>query len=71
MVQKLRDYFVLYVITIQLIMRVQENIEVASMSQRPRLTLSIISEDISLVTTVMQQYEKCKTIARGGKKLAF
>ena len=55
MVQNLRAYVILYVIAIHLIMCVQENIELFSTSQRPRWRLSIISGDISLATTIMQQ----------------
>ena len=54
MVQNLGAYSILHVATIKWIMCVQENIELSSMSQRPRLSSSIISGDFSLATTVMQ-----------------
>ena len=37
-VQNLRAYFILHVVTIKWIMYVQENIQLSSMSQRPRLS---------------------------------
>ena len=46
MVQNLRAYSILYVVTIKWIMRVQDNIEL--------LSSSIISGDFSLATTIMQ-----------------
>ena len=52
-VQNLRAYSILHVVAIKWIMFVQENIEPPSMSQRPRLSSSIISEDFSLATTIM------------------
>ena len=54
MVQNLRAYSILPVVTINWIMCMQENIELSSMSQRPRLSSSIISADLSLATTIMQ-----------------
>ena len=54
MVQNLRAYSILDVATIKWIMCVQENIELSSMSQRPRLSSSITSGDFSLATTIMQ-----------------
>ena len=54
MVQNLRAYSILHVATIKWIMCVQENIELSSMSQGPRLSSSIISGDFSLDTTIMQ-----------------
>ena len=70
MVQNLMAYFILYVIAIQLITCVQEKIEISSMSQRPRLSLSIISGHISGATMIMQKHENYKTLAMGDKKLA-
>ena len=54
MVQNLRAYSILHVVTIIWIMCVQENIELSSMSQRPRLSSTMISGDLSLATTIMQ-----------------
>ena len=54
MVQNLRAYSIFRVATIKRIMRVQENIELSSMSQRPRLSSSVISGDFSLATTILQ-----------------
>ena len=54
MVQNLRAYSIIHVATIKWIMCVQENIELSSMSQRPKLSSNMISEDFSLVTTIMQ-----------------
>ena len=47
MVQNLKAYFILYVIAVQLKMCVHENIQLSSISQRRRLSLSVISEDTS------------------------
>ena len=44
MVQNLRAYPILHVATIKWIVCAQENIELSSMSQRPRLSSSIIQE---------------------------
>ena len=52
--KNLRAYFILHVVTIKWIMSVQENIELSSMSQRPRLSYSIIYGDYSLATRIMQ-----------------
>ena len=54
MVQNLRAYSILHVATIKWIMFEQENIELSSMSQRPRMSSSIISGDLSLATKIMQ-----------------
>ena len=70
MVQRLTAYFTFYAITMKWTMCVQKNSEVSNTSQRPRLSLSIISGDISLVTMIMQPLEQCKTILRFCKKLA-
>ena len=52
-VQNLEAYFILYIILIQFKMCVHDNFEPSSLSQTPRLSLSIISGGISLVTTIM------------------
>ena len=51
---KSESLFILHVVAIKWTMHVQENIEPPSMSQRPRLSSSIISGDFSLATTIMQ-----------------
>ena len=53
-VQNLRAYSIRHVATIKSLMCVQGNIELSSMSQRPRLSSFIISGDFSLATTIMQ-----------------
>ena len=54
MVQNLRAFSILHVATIKWIMCVQENVELHSMSQRPRLSSSIISGDFSLAIAIIQ-----------------
>ena len=54
MVQDLRAYSILHVVAIKWILCVQEKSELSSMSQRPRLSSSIISGDLSLATRMMQ-----------------
>ena len=54
MVQNLRAYFILYVITIKCIKCMQENIEFSSMLQRPRLISIKILGDLSLATMIQQ-----------------
>ena len=55
MVQDLRHYLMLYDITIKCAMCMQEKIEFVSISQRPRLSSTKISGDISLATKINQQ----------------
>ena len=55
MVQNLRAYFMLHVITIKWMMWVQEKIEPTGMSQRPRLSSTKISRVLSLVAKIKQQ----------------
>ena len=54
-VQNRRAYSILHVVAIKWIMCVQENIELPSMSQRPRLSSSIISGDFSFAATTIMQ----------------
>ena len=65
-----RNHMLQSVIATQFIMCEQENIEICSLSQGSRWSLCIASGDISSATKIKQQYEKCKTISRGCKKLA-
>ena len=67
MVQNLRAYSILHVATIKWIMCVQENIELTSILQRPRLSSTIISGDFSLATRIMQP-EECKENSQGWQK---
>ena len=53
----------------QVVMRLEEKIEPSRMSQRPQLSSNKISSYLSL-TTKINQHKNCKTITRGGKKLA-
>ena len=55
MLQNLRAFFIIYVKTIKWIMHVQEEIEVSSIPQIPRLSSIKISEDLSLATKKKQQ----------------
>ena len=55
MVQNLRAYFILYVITIKCIKYMQEKIEFSCMLQRPWLITTKISGDLPLVTMIKQQ----------------
>ena len=55
MTQNLRASFLFYVITIQLIMCVQEKSELFGMSQRPRSSWKEISGDYSLAAKIKQQ----------------
>ena len=54
-VQNLRAYSILHVVKIKWIMCVQENIELSTMSQRSRLSSSIISGDFSFAATTTMQ----------------
>ena len=55
MVQILRAYFILYVITIKCIKCMQEKIEFSCMLQKPRLISAKILGDLSLATMIEQQ----------------
>ena len=71
MVQNLRAYSILHVATIKwiIIMCMQENIELSSMSQRPRLSSSM-SGDFFASYNDNAVTRKMKKIPRGGKRLA-
>ena len=55
MVQNMRAYFILYVITIKCIKSMQEELEFSCMLQRPRLISTKVSADLSLATMIKQQ----------------
>ena len=55
MVQNLRVYFILYIITIKWIMCVQENVELSGMLQRPSLSSTEISGDLPFAGKIKQQ----------------
>ena len=55
MVESLRAYFMHHLITIKWAMCVQKNIEHSSMPERPRLSSTKISGDISLAIKIKQQ----------------
>ena len=55
MIQNLRAYFMLHVITSKWMMCVQDKIEPTGMSQRPRLSSTKISGDLSIVAKIKQQ----------------
>ena len=59
MVQNLRAYFMLYVVTIKCIKCKQENIELSCMSQRPRLisTKSLADKDKAAIK-ILQEYSQ-------------
>ena len=65
MVQNLRAYFILYDITMKLIMYVQEKIELSSMSQRPRLSSTTISGDFSFNYKDKATIKNCKINSQG------
>ena len=54
MAQNPRACSIRHVVAVKWIICMQENIELSSMSQRPRLSSSIISADLSLAATIMQ-----------------
>ena len=54
MVQNLRAYFMLYVITIKCINCMQERIEFSRMLQGPNLISTTILGDLSLATMIKQ-----------------
>ena len=72
MVQNMRGYFILHVITIKCINCMQEKAEFSCKFQRPTLISTKILGDLSLATKIKQQkitIENCKQILRGGKKM--
>ena len=72
MVQNMRAYFILYVITITCIKCMQEMTEFCYMLQKPRLISSKVLEDLFLATKIKQQEttkRNCKKIRRGSKKM--
>ena len=73
MVQNMRAYFTPNVITIKCINCMQEKTEFSCKLQRPWLISTKILGDLSLATKIKQQkatIKNCKTILRGGKKMA-
>ena len=54
-VQSLRAYFILYVITMKFIKCVEEKIEFSCMLQRPRLISTEIVGHVSMATKIKQQ----------------
>ena len=75
MVQNMRAYFILHVITIQFINCMQEKTEFSCKLQRPTLISAKILGDLSFAATKIKQQKttikNCKKILRGGKKMAF
>ena len=69
MVQDLKAYFILQVITIKWSIYVQEKTKPSSMSQKPRLSSTKISGDL-LGYKDKATTENFKTFCWGGKKLA-
>ena len=69
MVQNLRAYFILHVITIKCIKCMQEKIELSCMLQRPRLISTNIVGNLSLATVTKATIKNCKEILRGGKSM--
>ena len=63
MVQNMRAYFILYIITIKCINCMQEKTEFCYMLQRPRLISTKVLGDLSLATKIKQQKTTIK-IAR-------
>ena len=73
MVQNMRAYFMIYVITIKFINCMQEKTEFFCKLQRPTLISTRVLGDLSLATKIKQQktrIKNCKKILRGGKKMA-
>ena len=70
-VQNLRAYFILCVITIIWIMSVEKKINLSRMSLRPRLISSDISRDLCLTTKIKWQHKIAQTTPRGVNKLAY
>ena len=55
MLQSLRRYFILFLITIKRIMGVQEKIGLSSVSQRPRLRSTKMAGDLSFAAKINEQ----------------
>ena len=73
MVQNMRAYFILYIITIKCIYCMQEKTEFSCMLQIPRLISKKVLGDLSLATKIKQQkatIKNYKKILRGSKKMA-
>ena len=70
MVQNLRGYFILYVITIKWIECVLVKTEHSSMSKRPRLRSRRILGSLLLAAKMKQQLNIAKKVLRVGKNLA-
>ena len=74
MVQYMRAYFILCVITIKCINCIQEKTEVSCMLQRPRLISTTMLGDLSFAATKIKQQKttikNCKKILRGGTRMA-
>ena len=73
MVQNMRAFFTLYVITIKCINCMQEKTEFSCKSQRKRLISTKILGDLSLATKIKQQkttIKNCKKILKSVKKMA-
>ena len=72
MVQNMRAYFILNVITITCIKCMQEKTEYCYMLRRPRLISAKVLGDLFLATKIQQQrttIRNCKKILRGSKKM--
>ena len=71
MVQNMRAYFILYVITNKSINCIKEKTEFSCMLQRPRLISTTMLGDLSLAKKIKHQKttKDCKKILRGGKKM--
>ena len=73
MVQNMRAYFILYVITIKFVNYMQEKTEFSCKLQRPTLISTKVLGDLTLATKIKQQratIKNCMKILRGGKKMA-
>ena len=73
MVQNMRAYFILYVITIKCINCIQEKPEFSCQLRRPRLISTKILRVLSLATKIKQQkttIKNCKKTLKGGKNMA-
>ena len=68
MVQNLRAHFILYIITIKCIKRMQERIEFSCMPQGPRLISIKILGDLSLATKTKQQYKIARKFSGEAKR---
>ena len=73
MVQNMRAYFILHVITIKCINCIKEKTELSCKLHRPTLISTKILGVLSLATNIKQEkttIKNCKKILRGGKKMA-